>query len=185
MADLNAKRNTEYRTQSKQPRSHPFQHALGVPAPCGFLLTPYRSSCTTTTRVTSLALRCVFPRPQHDASLSASLLFSHLFFSLHASVSGQQGEERISTEPQDHTSNRPVDWRFAPNSLGKLRIGTSSGVCPPHPCRLAPLRRYHPRQQPLLTTTVSSHNHLTDFCRTCVRHHSPSASAIPSPWHSR
>ena len=81
----------------KQPRSHPCQHALSVPAPCGSLPGPYLSSCTATTRVTSLAQLHLFPVSTRRTFLPSSLRFAAIYL-LPASVcSGQQGKERIST----------------------------------------------------------------------------------------
>ena len=142
---------------------------FGVPAPCGSLPGPYLSSCTATTRVTSLALLQLSPVSTRHIFLSSSLLLIHIFSSRHAAVSSQQGRERISTGFDDH-KQPPVDWRFAPNSLGKLGSVRAVAFVPLTPCRLAPLPRYHPRQQPLLATTRSlpqpSHRLLQSLCAT-------------------
>ena len=45
----------------KQPRSHPCQHALGVPAPCGSRPGPYLSSCTSNNPRDQLGSVASFP----------------------------------------------------------------------------------------------------------------------------
>ncbi len=94
-------------------------------------------------------------------------------------------KQRISTEHQGHKQPagrlavRPQQFRKAEDRYEQWRLSPSSLVSWHH------FLGTPPDCSPCSQRRAPSHNHLTDFCKTSVRHHTLSASAAPSHCQSR